>query len=178
QTPPPAPPTTSQPAAQPAQYEQVSKPATRTRTKPATRRRVRRVKVCPRCTHRNELAVRYCVRCGYAFVGLRPAVLRVIEPVRAAWEMPVHRSPCLLGRESPHEGYRPDFNMAFYDPDGYVSRRHAQIIKARNGYFITDLGSSNGTYVNDRPLSPQKPRRLHNGDQIEIGEVVIQFLLR
>jgi pSer/pThr/pTyr-binding forkhead associated (FHA) protein len=68
--------------------------------------------------------------------------------------------------------------MAFYDPDGYVSRRHAQIIKARNGYFITDLGSSNGTYVNDRPLSPQKPRRLHNGDQIEIGEVVIQFLLR
>jgi pSer/pThr/pTyr-binding forkhead associated (FHA) protein len=118
------------------------------------------------------------VRCGYAFVGVRPAVLRVIEPVRAAWEMPVQRSPLLLGRASLQEGYRPDFDMAFYDPEGYVSRRHAQIIKARNGYFIADLNSSNGTYVNDRPLASQKPRLLRNGDRIEIGEVVIQFLLR
>ena len=83
-----------------------------------------------------------------------------------------------MGRARPQEGYRPDFDMTFYDPEGYVSRRHAQIIKARNGYFITDLDSSNGTYINDRPLSAQRARLLHNGDQIEIGEVVIQFLLR
>ena len=68
--------------------------------------------------------------------------------------------------------------MTFYDPEGYVSRRHAHIIKARNGYFISDLGSSNGTLVNGRRLAPQRPRLLHNGDKITIGEVVIQFLLR
>jgi hypothetical protein len=141
-------------------------------------RRTRKVKVCPNCKHRNELAVRFCVRCGYAFVGLRPAVLRVIEPVRAAWEMPVRKSPLLLGRTRTQEGHRPDFDMSFYDQEGYVSRRHAHIIKARNGYFITDLGSSNGTLVNERLLLPQRPRLLRNGDQITIGEVVIQFLLR
>jgi pSer/pThr/pTyr-binding forkhead associated (FHA) protein len=105
-------------------------------------------------------------------------VLRVIEPVRAAWEMPIQRSPFLLGRAVREQRYQPDFDMAFYDPEGYVSRRHAQIVKARNGYFLVDLDSSNGTFVNDRHLPSQKPRLLHNGDQIEIGEVMIQFLLR
>ena len=152
--------------------------AVRKAPQPAAQPRTRKVKVCPRCKHRNELTVRFCVKCGYAFVGIRPAVLRVVEPVRAAWEMPVHRSPFLLGRARPEEGYRPDFDMSFYDPEGYVSRRHAHILKARNGYFVTDLGSSNGTYVNDQPLAPQKPRLLRNGDQIAIGEVVIQFLIR
>ena len=138
----------------------------------------RKVKVCPHCSHRNGLPARFCVRCGYAFVGIRPAVLRVIEPVRAAWEMPVSKSPLLLGRTRAEQGYRPDFDMSFYDPEGYVSRRHAHIVRARNGYFVIDLGSSNGTLVNDRLLPPQRPRLLHNGDQITIGQVVIQFLLR
>jgi pSer/pThr/pTyr-binding forkhead associated (FHA) protein len=102
----------------------------------------------------------------------------VVEPVRAAWEMPVQKTPFLLGRARLEESYRPDFDMSFYDPEGYVSRRHAQIIKARNGYFIVDLNSSNGTYVNGRPLTAARARRLHNGDRVEIGEVVIQFLLR
>ena len=143
-----------------------------------TQRRVRRVKVCPRCTHHNDLEARFCVRCGRAFVHLRPAVLRVVEPVRAAWEMPVAKSPLLFGRARSEEGYRPDFDMSFYDPEEYISRRHGQIIRARNGYFIVDLGSSNGTTVNDRPLHQHKPRLLRNGDQIAVGEVVFQFLLR
>lgn len=135
-------------------------------------------KACPRCRHENEHGARFCVRCGHPFVGLRPAVLRVIEPVRAAWEMPVAKNPLLFGRASPQEGYRPDFDMSFYDPDGYVSRRHGQIIKARNGYFIVDLGSSNGTLVNERLLPAHKPCLLRNGDKVTIGEVVFQFLLR
>ena len=135
-------------------------------------------KACPRCKHENEPAARFCVRCGYAFIGLRPAVLRVTEPVRAAWEMPVSRSPLLFGRARPEEGYRPDFDMSFYDPEGYVSRRHGQILTARNGYFIIDLGSSNGTLVNGRPLPAHKPRLLRNGDKVTVGEVVFQFLLR
>jgi serine/threonine protein kinase len=150
----------------------------RSAPKPAVRRVVRRVKLCPRCRHRNDLSARFCVQCGYAFAGLRPGVLRVIEPVRAAWEMPIRKGRLLLGRASPQEGYKPDFDMSFYDPEGYVSRRHAEIIRARNGYFVVDLDSSNGTFVNDRSLSPGRPRLLHNGDQIAIGEVVIQFLLR
>jgi predicted Ser/Thr protein kinase/ribosomal protein L40E len=164
-----------------APQTQIRRPVPAAVSKPAqavAQPRTRKVKVCPRCKHHNELTVRFCIRCGYAFAGIRPAVLRVVEPVRAAWEMPVHGSPFMLGRARPEEGYRPDFDMSFYDPEGYVSRRHAHILRARNGYFVTDLGSSNGTYVNDQPLTPQKPRLLRNGDQIAIGEVVIQFLVR
>ena len=135
-------------------------------------------KACPRCRRDNAQEARFCVRCGYPFAGLRPAVLRVVEPVRAAWEMPVAKNPLLFGRASPQEGYRPDFDMSFYDPEGYVSRRHGQIIKARNGYFLVDLGSSNGTLVNGRLLPAQKPCLLRNGDKVTIGEVVFQFLLR
>jgi serine/threonine-protein kinase len=168
------------PASSGSAGRQASKPAVTPQVvlqKPV-RRRVRKVKVCPQCKRRNELDARYCVRCGRAFGGIRPAVLRVIEPVRAAWEMPVRKSPLLLGRSQRSTGHRPDFDMTFYDPEGYVSRRHAHIIKARNGYFVADLGSSNGTFVNSRLLPPQRPRLLRNGDKITIGQVVIQFLLR
>jgi len=165
------------PAQRPAPASQTEVTPQRVLRRPV-QRRVRKVKLCPRCQHRNELEARFCVHCGQAFGAIRPAVLRVIEPVRAAWEMPVRKSPLLLGRSQRSTGHRPDFDMTFYDPEGYVSRRHAHIIKAQNGYFISDLGSSNGTLVNGRLLSPQRPHLLRNGDQITIGQVVIQFLLR
>jgi hypothetical protein len=136
-------------------------------------------KPCPACGRPNKATARFCAGCGHSFIPLQPAILRIVEPVRAAWEMPVTRSPALLGRASEAEGYRPDFDMTFYDEDeGYVSRRHAQITREPGGYFITDLGSYNGTTVNARPLEPQRPRPLRNGDRIKVGLVVIEFLLR
>jgi serine/threonine-protein kinase len=170
-----APPAVSTPAGTPVSRSPVTPQAA---LRKHVRRRVHKVKLCPGCQHRNELDARFCVRCGRSFGGVRPAVLRVIEPVRAAWEMPVRKSPLLLGRSQRSTGHRPDFDMTFYDPEGYVSRRHAHIIKARNGYFVTDLASSNGTLLNGRRLPAQRPRLLRNGDKITIGEVVIQFLLR
>jgi pSer/pThr/pTyr-binding forkhead associated (FHA) protein len=92
--------------------------------------------------------------------------------------MPVARSPLRLGRASQAEGYRPDFDMTFYDEGDYVSRRHARITKGRAGYFITDLNSSNGTTVNGQTLMPERARLLRNGDRIKVGLVAIQFWLR
>jgi predicted Ser/Thr protein kinase len=135
-------------------------------------------KACPACRRSNKASARFCVGCGHSFVGLQPAILRVVEPVRAAWEMPVARAPMLLGRASEAEGYRPDFDMTFYDDGDYVSRRHARITNGRSGYFITDLGSSNGTILNGHVLEPNRAYQLHNGDRIKVGLVVIQFWLR
>jgi hypothetical protein len=135
-------------------------------------------KICPACGRPNRKNARFCVGCGHSFVPLRPAILRVVEPVRAAWEMPVARSPMLLGRASDVEGYRPDFDMTFYDDGDYVSRRHARITRGRLGYFIADLGSSNGTTLNGQALRPNRAYRLRNGDRIKVGLVVIQFYLR
>ena len=135
-------------------------------------------KACPACRRSNKASARFCVGCGHSFIALQPAILRVVEPVRAAWEMPVARNPMLLGRASEAEGYQPDFDMTFYDDGDYVSRRHARITKGRAGYFIADLGSSNGTTVNRHPLEPNRAYQLRNGDRIEVGLVVIQFWLR
>lgn len=134
-------------------------------------------KRCPACHRANRADARFCVGCGHAFVPLGRAILRVVEPVRAAWEMPVSRSPMLLGRASEAEGYRPDFDMTFYDEGDYVSRRHARITRGRGGYFVTDLGSSNGTTVNGQKLIPRRAYRLRNGDRVKVGLVVIQFWL-
>ena len=54
-----------------------------------------------------------------------------------------------------------------------VSRRHARVINSADGFFVEDLQSTNGTYVNDREVSLE---RLANGDLIKIGGAILKFL--
>lgn len=56
-----------------------------------------------------------------------------------------------------------------------VSRRHAQIFCDREPYRIVDLGSSNGTLVNDIPLPANEVRELRDGDRISIGPFTLLF---
>jgi serine/threonine protein kinase len=181
-TPRPAPKSVLQAAQVPAELQAQASPVTSAPSRPvpvpAPRPSPPPAKACSACGRANRQSARFCVSCGHSFVPVQPAVLRIIEPVRAAWEMPVARSPMLLGRASEAESYRPDFDMTFYDDGGYVSRRHARITKGRGGYFITDLGSSNGTTVNGRPLIARQAHLLRNGDRLKVGLVVIQFCLR
>ena len=172
----PAPRTQSQPHVAPTGIERFdgSSSAANSRTAPSPPP----TRACPACGRANNTSARFCVRCGHSFVPLRPAILRVVAPVRAAWEMPVARSPMLLGRASQAENYWPDFDMTFYDEGDYVSRRHARITKGQAGYFVSDLGSSNGTTLNDHALIPQRAYLLRNGDRIKVGLVVIQFWFR
>jgi hypothetical protein len=58
--------------------------------------------------------------------------------------------------------------------DPFASSRHARI--SRQGYvlMIEDLGSTNGTYLNEEPLSGPQP--LHPGDRIRIGDSEFSYL--
>jgi len=56
---------------------------------------------------------------------------------------------------------------------GAVSRRHAQITRAGDSYYIEDLNSRNGTYLNERPL--QGSTLLAEGDRIRICDVTYAF---
>jgi phage tail-like protein len=58
---------------------------------------------------------------------------------------------------------------------GLVSRRHAQIYCDREPYRIADLGSSNGTTVNDIPLPANEVRELHDGDVVAIGPFTLRY---
>jgi hypothetical protein len=54
-----------------------------------------------------------------------------------------------------------------------VSRRHALVRRTETGYEILDLGSTNGTWLNKKRLTPEKPYPLHNGAQISLGRLQI-----
>lgn len=51
-------------------------------------------------------------------------------------------------------------------PDGQISRRHARIVLGATGPMVEDLGSANGTLVNDRPVSGSVP--IYPGDRVRI----------
>lgn len=62
-----------------------------------------------------------------------------------------------------------------FDGDTLTSRRHAILRCEANRYTISDLGSSNGTFLNDMEVT--EPTALHHGDRILIGEHELLFLL-
>jgi pSer/pThr/pTyr-binding forkhead associated (FHA) protein len=59
--------------------------------------------------------------------------------------------------------------------DSNVSRRHAEVRPAGDGWTITDLGSTNGVRVNGRDLRPNEPQPLNAGDQLDVGTVDARF---
>jgi diguanylate cyclase (GGDEF)-like protein len=54
-----------------------------------------------------------------------------------------------------------------------VSRKHAKVIRTPTGFIVKDLGSTNGTYVNDAPVQEQL---LKDGDKVKIGNTIFKFL--
>lgn len=96
--------------------------------------------------------------------GAGLAELRVVSGGTAGktWKLPASESK--IGRDTT--------NLVAID-DAKSSREHARIRFADGGFSIVDLGSSNGTMVNDRKLEGQTP--LTDGDLIRIGDTVMQF---
>lgn len=58
--------------------------------------------------------------------------------------------------------------------DHSVSRKHARIEPAPDGYFVTDQRSTNGTFVNDKQLDG--PRLLRDGDYLRVGNCLYRYL--
>lgn len=54
-----------------------------------------------------------------------------------------------------------------------VSRRHCRIEKRNHAYYVQDLQSTNGTYVNDELVTDYQLRR---GDQVKVGDTIFKFL--
>jgi pSer/pThr/pTyr-binding forkhead associated (FHA) protein len=59
--------------------------------------------------------------------------------------------------------------------EGHPSRQHAEISVTDDGVWVTDLGSANGTFVNDRPVT--KRTQLRSGDRVRFDIEEFQFLL-
>ncbi len=68
-------------------------------------------------------------------------------------------------------GRTPECELAI--DDTYVSQQHARVFAKDGAWFVEDLGSTNGTYVNDQRLSA--PAMVQAGDKVRVGTTVMEL---
>jgi hypothetical protein len=83
-------------------------------------------------------------------------------------ELPLSLNVIHLGK--PNDRIPPDIDVAGFPNSEVVSRIHADIRVEGDTYFIEDVGSANGTYINNLPLPPGNRHRLRAGDRIALGK--------
>jgi pSer/pThr/pTyr-binding forkhead associated (FHA) protein len=149
---------------------------------------------CPECGFVNAEGANYCQKCG-SFLGdttegraettevfqlqdsgeLRPVALASAQSEGAALVIRAGGGRAgeafSLSGERLTIGRSPDAEV-FLD-DVTVSRNHALLVRRRDGLYIDDLGSLNGTYVNRRRI---ESHQLTDGDEIQIGKYKLSYL--
>lgn len=108
-------------------------------------------------------------RAQFDRVGDASVVFPVGVPDRVV-ELTANRA--LIGRKSTSRNIHPEVDLSPTPEDVAVSRQHAEIVCAADGTFaVTDLGSSNGTFLNGSAvaMSPNTPMPLANGDSVSVG---------
>jgi predicted component of type VI protein secretion system len=94
------------------------------------------------------------------------------EPRLLVERAPGHESGTAYDLTSGATLGRGDVEIRLEDP--FASSRHARITPQGHIVVIEDLGSTNGTYLNERPLTGPQP--LHAGDRIRIGDSEFSYL--
>ena len=94
--------------------------------------------------------------------------LLVLKGADAGLRIPLTKDLLTIGRTA-------EADLVFHDEQ--ISRRHASIsCDTSNGtYLIADLGSTNGTFLNDRPVTQDA---LKDGDKIFVGTTILKFVLQ
>ena len=132
----------------------------------------------------------FCAHCGarQPLAGVVSSAL--LHPVRPTAKLVVagtteldasfilQKDSNLLGRTDPHSNIFPEIDLSRFDPETKVSRRHARIWLEGDTFLVEDLGSVNGTVINDSVrLAPRQPRVLDSGDKLRVGETTLHFLV-
>ena len=128
---------------------------------------------CANCGRVNKPGARFCAGCGTPLTATPTARLLCSSP-RGSWEKTIDKVPLRIGRRDPRQSHFPELDLAEHDR-GIASRNHALIDRHSAGYTVTDLGSTNGTLLNGKPLPAHVARPLRSGGRIKIGEVEIEF---
>jgi FHA domain/zinc-ribbon domain len=164
--------------------------------------------VCAACHKEIQPNQAFCSYCGSPQLALLPSRItvrvpdaplaslgipnRVIQLTRiyadilvfqiAGYEQPVlvkaYKGEITVGRYSPGE-IAPSLDLNPYNGSVLgVSRQHAIITRNDEGYTIKDMGSTNGTWLNDVQLEPQRTYPLHSGDLIRAAQVIMNIYFR
>lgn len=140
-------------------------------------------KSCTQCNARLEMSWDYCPYCFRAYApqsAAKPSRTQALKLARAqegvtylGWVVPI------VGSQRGELFTLTDQNVIGKDAsctivlhDEYLSARHIEIVLRDGMWLLRDLGSSNGTLVNDKPVTQHE---LVDSDFIGIGNSVIKF---
>lgn len=94
-------------------------------------------------------------------------------------ELELPQSLTVIHIGKPNEWVPPDIDVSGFPNSEIVSRTHADIRVEGDVYYIEDVGSSNGTYINNNPLAKGDRHRLRPGDRIALGKGdLVSFLFQ
>ena len=150
---------------------------------------------CPECGFVNGEGANYCQKCGAFLAGVGESSdattaqyqlddegeLKPVDPERTAdgGVLVIRAGGGRAGETFELSGDRiaigrsPDADV-FLD-DVTVSRNHALLVRRRDGLYLDDLGSLNGSYVNRHRIESHK---LQAGDELQIGKYKLTYLER
>ena len=156
-------------------------------------------RVCPNCLTNVHIDSLYCDNCGHklpeiapeiaeppsetindgeprAISDHRPSPRLLVIPGDMVLEMEPGLDLYVIGRVDPASGSYPDIDLVpFGGEEGGVSRRHAQITRTGDHFFIEDLNSVNYTFVNKQKIALNVAHPLRDGDEIRLGRVLLRF---
>lgn len=105
----------------------------------------------------------------------RPSTTAKLRATAYGRDFPLDKDVTLMGRRSPADGIDPEVDLTPMDPDSYASRRHARIVRQGDQFFLEDLGSSNGTFLNSVRLEKGVEHPLKDGDKVRFGKTEFVF---
>ncbi len=158
--------------------------------------------ICPHCQRSNRPGELLCANCHRPLSSRLEQYTRTLEvdptemtPVAATGTthidpqdpiifhiegmlLPLKLQPSeqtVIGRLNPRNPRRPDLDMTpFGGFEKGVSNTHAVLIRQEHEAMISDLGSTNGTFVNGKRLEPHTRHVLHSGDELRLGKMMIR----
>ena len=124
--------------------------------------------LCLNCGHRNRGDHLFCTQCGMRLSekAAVTAELVAMNPPKEGLPYPLSLSPFYLGRTESNDIMVNDVG---------VSGQHAKLCFEEGQFWIEDLESTNGTYVNGERITKKSP--LKDEDLIKIGATIFKFKL-
>jgi len=121
---------------------------------------------CSVCGVDNREGSFFCSQCGAKlhFMGMPPAYLISMSPGAERERYPISSRVSYIGRE--------EMNQVVI-PNEAISKKHAKLTFADGKFYIEDLSSSNGTFLNGTRVHARTA--LRNGDLIRLGAVIVKF---
>ncbi|MBM3153035.1 MAG: FHA domain-containing protein [Chloroflexi bacterium] len=163
--------------------------------------------ICPGCQHEETTGAVFCSKCGAQLAEARLETQRITtSEARGTFRVPttpfkqappasgpgmslhlvengqivplVDRNEFTLGRVSEGQPIMPDIDLSPFNAYSHgVSRLHAVLKLQGNKLVVMDLGSSNGTYLNNTRLEPNTEQVVRHGDILSLGKLKLQVLL-